>query len=92
MIYTVYILFSPTYNKIYIGYTSNLIQRFKSHNERADTGWTKSFRPWLVIYCEYFSEKSMAMKREKALKHANNREWIRMKIETQFYMYGFISA
>jgi putative endonuclease len=68
MLYTVYILFSAKYNKIYIGYTSNLINRFYSHNELSKKDWTRSFRPWIVIYCEYFEDKRQAGKREKELK------------------------
>jgi putative endonuclease len=75
MIYTVYILYSRDYNKIYIGYTSNLIERMKSHNFLGH-GWTKPFRPWIVIHCEYFEEKKDAIMREKALKSGKGREWI----------------
>ncbi|QQS49891.1 MAG: GIY-YIG nuclease family protein [Bacteroidota bacterium] len=32
MAYKVYILFSPTQNKLYVGYTSSLSQRLESHN------------------------------------------------------------
>jgi len=32
MLYTVYILFSMAANKIYVGQSSNLIQRVYSHN------------------------------------------------------------
>jgi len=81
MLYTVYILFSQKHNKIYIGYTSNLIQRFCSHNELSNKGWTIKFRPWVVIYCEYFETKEEAIKREKELKKAKGREWIRQNIK-----------
>ena len=30
--FVVYILFSEDYGKTYVGFTSNLIERFKSHN------------------------------------------------------------
>jgi putative endonuclease len=92
MIYTVYILYSEPHNKIYVGFTSNLIERFKSHNFLATKGWTLKFRPWIVVYCEYFSTKQEAMKREKILKKANFRSWIHHKIETEYSSTGFISA
>jgi len=31
--FTVYVLYSQQHDKIYIGYTSNLQERFRSHNE-----------------------------------------------------------
>jgi putative endonuclease len=92
VLYTVYILFSPKYTKIYVGYTSNLLERFKSHNTLGKKGYTTRYRPWVVIYCEYFSEKSMAMKREKELKSGNGRQWIHIKIKSEFDPCGFISA
>ena len=92
MIYTVYILYSKFHNKIYIGYSSNLIERFKSHNSLGTKGWTIKFRPWMVIYCEYFSTKSDTMKREMELKSAKGRSWIRLKIENEYLSTGFISA
>ena len=78
--YTVYVLHSPTFDKIYIGYTSNLIQRLLSHNELATKGYTIKFRPWIVVHKEEFEDKSDAMKREKELKSFKGREWIRGKI------------
>jgi putative endonuclease len=92
MLYTVYVLYSASYDKIYIGYTSNLIERIKSHNLLASKGWTIKFRPWTVIYCEYFSTKSEAMKKEKELKTAKFRSWIRLKLKNEYVSTGFISA
>ena len=92
MLYTVYILYSPRYNKIYIGYTSNLLERFKSHNILSKKGYTIRYRPWMVIYCEYFSEKSAAMQRESDLKSGKGRAWIHAKIQSEFIDTGFISA
>ena len=43
--YVVYILYSAKYNKIYIGYTSNLRARLVSHNELGKKGWTIKYRP-----------------------------------------------
>ena len=75
--FTVYVLFSQTFDKIYIGYTSNLEQRFLSHNKLAKKGWTVNFRPWVIIHTENFETKKEAMRREKQLKSFRGREWIR---------------
>ena len=80
-IFTVYVLYSNSYDKIYIGSTSNLIQRFHSHNSLSKKGWTKNFRPWFVIYCEYFNSKSHGMVREKQLKSYQGRKWMKDNIE-----------
>ena len=60
--------------------TSNLIARFKSHNELGTKGWTKKFRPWEVVHVEVFSTKSEALKREKFLKSGQGRKWIAANI------------
>jgi len=73
--YTVYILFSKKYNKIYIGITSNLPERFKSHNELGKKGWTIKFRPWEVAYTEIYASRSEASQREKFLKTATGRQF-----------------
>jgi len=78
--FTVYVLYSDDYDKIYIGYTSNLKQRLLSHNKLGKKGWTIKFRPWEIIYTEDFNEKSDAMKREKELKSSRGRDWIRSSI------------
>ena len=74
--FTVYVLYSKSYDKIYIGFTSNLEQRLLSHNELAKKGWTIKFRPWQLIHTEVFQLKSDAMNREKQLKTATGRNFI----------------
>jgi len=79
--FTVYVLHSKLFDKIYIGFTSNLVQRLLSHNELGKKGWTISFRPWTLIYKEELNLKSEAMKREKQLKTAAGRTFIRSLIK-----------
>jgi putative endonuclease len=78
--HTVYILHSEKYDKIYIGCTSNLPERFKSHNELGKKGWTVQFRPWKIVYSEEFASKTEARKREKQLKTSAARRWIRREL------------
>jgi len=79
--FTVYILYSPTSDKIYIGSTSDLEKRILSHNQLTTKGWTINFRPWMVIHTETFELKSDTLKREKQLKSAKGRDWIRTLIK-----------
>lgn len=74
--YTVYALYSEKYNKIYIGYSSDIESRLNSHNELSNKGWTKKFRPWKLILSEKYFDKLEAIKREKQLKTAKGREFI----------------
>jgi len=92
MEYAVYILYSKRCDKIYIGFTTDLINRFLSHNHLGQKGWTLKYRPWQVIYCEFYSDKLTAMNREKQLKGGKAREWIRERIRAEYAEVGFISA
>lgn len=74
--FTVYALYSPSHQKIYIGYTSNLEQRLLSHNSLGKKGWTIKYRPWKLAYTEEQQTKKDAMRREKQLKSAKGREFI----------------
>ena len=78
--FTVYVLKSILFQKIYIGFTSDLDARIIAHNHPSNKGWTKSFKPWELIYTEEFQTKKEAMLREKQLKSAKGREFIHNKI------------
>ena len=78
--YKVYILYSITYRKIYIGFTADIENRMLSHNHLANKGWTVKFRPWALVHTENFETKTQALAREKQLKNAKGREWIYQEI------------
>jgi putative endonuclease len=78
MRFTVYVLFSETGGKHYVGFTGNLQQRLLSHNELSCKGWTIRYRPWKLIYTELFETKAEAMKRERWLKSGVGRDFIRL--------------
>jgi putative endonuclease len=87
MEFVVYILYSKKFDKTYVGFTNSIIQRFYSHNFHATKGYTIKYRPWEVVYVEFFDNKSEAIKRETWLKSGIGREYIVRLKET-----GYISA
>jgi putative endonuclease len=82
--YTVYVLFSKNFNKIYIGYTSDLKNRLLSHNELSKKGWTLRLGPWILVYSETFDTKREAIIRERNLKSGKGREWIWTEVIGKF--------
>ncbi|HHT22362.1 MAG TPA: GIY-YIG nuclease family protein [Bacteroidales bacterium] len=78
--FTVYVLYSKSFDKIYIGYTSNMEARLIAHNHPKNKGWTKRYMPWELIYKETFETKAEAMKREKEMKSFRFRQFIRNEI------------
>lgn len=69
--YYVYVLYSRQYEKLYIGYTSNLEVRLRSHSELGKKGWTIRYRPWELLYKESYATKDAAMQGEEILKGVN---------------------
>jgi len=78
--FTVYVLHSQSFDKIYIGFTSDIEKRLFAHNHISNKGWTKNFQPWKIIYTEDFKLKADAMMREKQLKSSKGREFIRKNL------------
>lgn len=78
--FTVYVLYSALHDKIYIGYTVNLENRLLAHNMLEKKGWTIKYRPWSLLHTENFDTKAEAMLREKKLKTAAGRKWVRSLI------------
>ena len=76
MTFTVYILFSPTKNKYYIGYTGDEIEeRIRKHNTN-HKGFTGGIGDWIIKYTELFNTKTEAIKREKEIKAWKSRKMI----------------
>ncbi len=69
-------MYSKIFNKIYIGFTSNLEQRMLSHNVLAKKGYTLKYIPWDVVYTEIFETKLEAIQRAKQLKSGKGREFM----------------
>src|SRR5690606_6681635 len=73
--FVTYILYSTKYDKIYIGYSSSIVQRFYSHNYFSKKGYTLKYRTWKVLEVEFHNTKKQAMKREKFLKSGKDSEY-----------------
>ncbi len=72
MEFIVYILFSQTKNRFYIGFTSNLEERIIRHNQKSK-GFTGNTNDWKVVYTENYISKEEAHKRELQIKSWKSR-------------------
>ncbi len=72
--FSLYILYSSSSNKYYVGYTDNVQRRLHEHNNSERTTYTSKHRPWLlkkqISLCE---DRGLAMKIEKAVKNTKSR-------------------
>ncbi|HPR59092.1 MAG TPA: GIY-YIG nuclease family protein [Bacteroidales bacterium] len=67
MFYTYVLFYSDSHDKTYTGFTSDLQKRLNAHNDDRNSGWTKNFRPWRIVYYETYENKKDAMNRTRIL-------------------------
>ena len=79
--YTVYIIYSQSLDKHYIGFSSDVTDRLRKHN-RKSKGFSNLGKPWVLLYSESFLTMKDAMAREKQLKAWKNRKRLEALIKT----------
>ena len=73
----VYVIKSKKNQSLYLGFTNDLRRRFWEHNN-GKSGYTKSFRPWVLVYYEAYASRKDAAERERQMKkHA--KAWGQLK-------------
>jgi putative endonuclease len=74
--YFVYILYSNSINKYYVGHTDDLERRLHEHNT-GQTRYTSSRgNRWTLVYQEAYDSRALAMKREREIKAQKSRKYI----------------
>jgi len=73
--YSVYILYSESFKRYYVGYTNNLIRRVSEHNRKKGK-FTDAGIPWKLVHTERYSTKKEAMAREKFIKRKKSKSFI----------------
>ncbi|HAU66517.1 TPA: endonuclease [Candidatus Uhrbacteria bacterium] len=74
--YTIYAIKSQKDERIYVGFTENLLRRLYEHNGGHVTS-TKAFIPWKLLYTEQVADRVSARKREKKLKSGYGKEFLK---------------
>ena len=80
MLYKVYVLYSPSFNKIYTGLTTGLGDRMVSHNGTGGDDGTSEFKPWTLIHMELFNDEDEAMLRRTYLDSQEGLAYVRSDI------------
>ena len=70
----VYILTNKKEGVLYVGVTSNLVQRIWQHKNNQAEGFTQKYNAHTLVYYELFEDMETAITREKQLKKWN-RDW-----------------
>ena len=82
MLFHVYLLFSESKNRYYIGHSSNLEARLIRHNQKSK-GFTGNTNDWKVVYTEQYNTIEEAQKRELQIKSWKSRIKIQKLISTK---------
>jgi putative endonuclease len=78
----VYILYSATLNKYYIGHTRQLDDRLFRHTNSGSKS-TKAANDWQLLYSETYPTRSDAMKRESYIKKQKSRQFIESLLKSK---------
>lgn len=76
-----YILYSETLSKYYVGHTNNYLERLERHN-RNGIKFTTAGQPWILVYKEQFETKEEAAKREREIKNWKSKKLIEKLIQS----------
>ncbi|WP_108422410.1 GIY-YIG nuclease family protein [Flagellimonas amoyensis] len=80
MEFVVYIIFSPSVDRYYVGHCQDLMDRLERHNG-GRSKYTKMACDWKVKWTESFATRSEAMAREKEIKGKKSRKYVEFLIE-----------
>jgi putative endonuclease len=79
----VYILKSRHKDFIYIGFTHNLVKRFKQHNNKEELS-TKHYAPFDLIHYEAYRNEKDAKRREEYLKTNRGKTTLKTMLKEHF--------
>ena len=66
--YFVYVLWSDSGHRFYIGISENPAGRLAQHNAAQNSGWTSRYQPWQLVFSESHPDYTSARRRENELK------------------------
>jgi len=73
----IYILYSESANKYYIGYTNDPIRRLIEHNTTDEIKFTTKYRPWkMLVSLEVSDSRGDAMIMERFIKRQKSRKFL----------------
>ena len=77
MDFSIYAIKAVNYNRIYVGFSLDVVKRVSEHNRGMVTS-TKGYRPWKLIFTEVVGpDRKEARKREKYYKSGCGKEFLK---------------
>lgn len=75
--FTIYVLKSLSFLKSYVGMTIDIERRILEHNSGKHP-YTRRYLPWVIVLRESYSTREEARSREKYLKSAAGRRFLKV--------------
>jgi len=86
--FCVYILFSHKDHFLYTGFTTNIEERVKNHND-GKTKSTAPRRPLELIFCEFYLFEADARKREMYFKKTAGKKAVKIMLRETLLKLGY---
>ena len=90
--YYIYIIYSVSADKFYVGYSDNPQRRLEEHNTKTFNTFTAKYRPWsikAVFHCGAF--EADAIKIEKFIKKQKSRKLLELLCSPDFIPNGYLA-
>ncbi|HDS07053.1 MAG TPA: GIY-YIG nuclease family protein [Bacteroides sp.] len=84
MSYKVFVLYSHSHDRLFVGYTTSLTDYMITMNVMKSNNPLFEYRPWTLIHMELFDNEEEAMVREGFLKKEMGQNYIRREILPMF--------
>ena len=90
--YYIYILYSPSFDKYYVGYSSDPLRRLTEHNTKPFNTYTSKYRPWFLKATFKCSEiEREAIWAERFIKKQKSRRLLQQLCDPSFVPTGFLA-
>ncbi|MEO7314477.1 MAG: GIY-YIG nuclease family protein [Ginsengibacter sp.] len=87
--YFIYILYSVSSDKYYVGYSSNPHRRLEEHNSKPFNTFTSKFRPWKpAAYFKCSENEGDAIRIERFIKKQKSRKLLQLLCDPSFLPEG----
>jgi len=88
----IYIIYSPSADKYYVGYSNDPIRRLIEHNSSPFDTYTSKHRPWILkAYFECSDSESEAIRMERFIKRQKSRKLIEQLCDPGFIPSGILA-
>src|SRR5258705_9643575 len=90
--YYIYIIYSKTSDKFYIGYSDNPQRRVVEHNTKPFNTYTSKHRPWIIkaiFQCSLIEAEAIRI--EKFIKKQKSRELIEKLADSNYIPTGYLA-